>query len=47
MTDNGSTGTPTITVASMSAISIDLEQRISSLPRQTRPDGAPERGAGH
>ncbi|GAB6900784.1 hypothetical protein [Kineosporia succinea] len=41
MTENGSVGTPTISVATMSAISIDLEQRIATLPRQVRPGAAP------
>lgn len=41
-TDNDITGTPTISVATMSAISIDLESGVSTLPRQARPEGDPE-----
>ncbi|MBT0770568.1 hypothetical protein KIH74_16615 [Kineosporia sp. J2-2] len=41
--DNDTTGSPTISVATMSAISIDLEAGVATLPRQNRPgDGTGE-----
>ncbi len=35
-TDSETPGTPTISVATMSAISIDLDARVAMLPRQAQ-----------